>query len=190
MNTLQTACPHLDPVLRLLDSTVRTLMMLFIFTDRNLISSYLWQTELEHKHEERLAPGAKIILPTLHVGTRAFLFELRDTDFMMVDASGMERQNNSGRTGYIARFVFARPPLTEEPTPRYHAYIADHGWPSLERLCKEAMWQLCAFRNPRKDGVGISINCNARMPYKSVSGASLKPDKFLRISENHILLEF
>lgn len=206
-----------------IDQSVAGVMLQFSFGNCNLVDRWFWREQTEslqgraaRKERENENNGSvQFIMSTANVGVRAFILELQAAGFVMTDALAQERANqkNKGRTYFAVRFVFHKEPLTRPLTNEWATILKNHCESSLDRLCKEAMWRVRAYRNPlhHEKSVGrfgLSVNFEARSPYrngdgtqvtrwqKDVSGerigekpTPITPDAYLRLIDDRIVIE-
>ncbi|MDP1688904.1 MAG: hypothetical protein Q8L47_02125 [bacterium] len=160
-----------------LNRDVRLVLLQFNFSNSDAVPATVKRLNPETKKEsterKSRSSGVMVIEPTLKCSIVAFLDELEEAGYEMVDAFYNERvdakDTRGRRTYHMVRFTFARHEfvdLSDEFRGMRSAIRAE-----LRDLCGNAMWRVRAFSNPfyidgmeSPDQRTLCINLEVRQP--------------------------
>jgi hypothetical protein len=165
-----------------LNESVKSVHVRFTLPDSKLMEPILSAYDFcapETKTNQYLA-GECYIGKTRNVGVKAFLLELEDAGYELIHA------NSCVVTAHHVNYVFRRKPHNVVPQPADFVAIKKKYHPLLSRFAG-LNWVVRAYCNPHAQNVGEygqSITCE-----NFGNNPSLRPDKFLRIIDEHIVVD-
>ncbi len=185
-----------------LDESVRMVMVQFACSNPSVIPENARERRKESPkgrfvRKHKYVPGQQVIEPVENISLSAFLGELEQAGYVLVDAFSQRRKNTEEKHQpfyYVARFSFVREEYVQgsEEFEEVREVLRHE----LQEICNLALWRVRAFKNlffhngeQIPGQYAVSINFEARTPHPTTpNSVPLTPKGSLRIVDNSIQL--
>ncbi len=162
-----------------LDESVRMVMVQLAVSNPSVIPKNVRKREEESSQEHSVRkhdylPGRQVIEPVENISLSAFLDELEQAGYVLVDAFRQRRKNTRGHQQfyYVVRYSFTRKEYVDDSEEsKEFEEVREVRLQGLQKICSLALWRVRAFVNPyfqNEEQVpgqyAMSINLEAREP--------------------------